>query len=409
MTIVECFEKSPFENMISTLTVKPDKLIFIGVENQMQDSVLLYKNFLKSKGIKTKVSTRGVDRNNLENIISVITDIIKNEKDCVFDIGGGEDTVILALGIVFERYKDKYPFKIQKINIPAGKIVDCDCDNEVVFTKAFSLTVKELISLHSGIISDEADCNHCSIKSVDKLWDISRKSPKDWNKVISTLNEFEKFNSRYDKINVVLDMNHLKSAVVDFSSKSVTYHNFVNLLISKGLIKDYHKHGSIVSYKYKSESVRSALNKAGNILEMKVAMEAKKLEENGKPFFDSCHMSVTIDWDCSAKEKTNMVDTKNEVDVILMKGLTPVFISCKNGNINDAEPYKLNTVAARFGGCYAKKVIIASDFERSSQKSEDAFFRRMKDMDIIFVPNVDSFTQSQWQEFFLELCSEITI
>ena len=43
-------------------------------------------------------------------------------------------------------------------------------------------------------------------------------------------------------------------------------------------------------------------------------------------------------------------ETKNEIDVMLMRGVVPVFVSCKNGAVKMDELYKLDTVAQRFGG-----------------------------------------------------------
>ena len=52
--------------------------------------------------------------------------------------------------------------------------------------------------------------------------------------------------------------------------------------------------------------------------------------------------------------------TANEIDFMLMKGLTPIFIPWKIGQVYDDELYKLESVANRFGGLYAKNVLIAT-------------------------------------------------
>ena len=50
-----------------------------------------------------------------------------------------------------------------------------------------------------------------------------------------------------------------------------------------------------------------------------------------------------------------------KIDVLTLKGNIPTFISCKSGKMdgNKALPalYELETVARRFGGKYAKKVL----------------------------------------------------
>ena len=61
-----------------------------------------------------------------------------------------------------------------------------------------------------------------------------------------------------------------------------------------------------------------------------------------------------------------------------MHGIVPVFVSCKNGNVDKHEVYKLNAVAERFGEKYAKKVLI------TNAKAEDIHSTviRAKDMGI---------------------------
>ena len=66
---------------------------------------------------------------------------------------------------------------------------------------------------------------------------------------------------------------------------------------------------------------------------------------------------VVIDWQT---DDPDGADVLNEIDLILMHQMTPVFISCKNGEVSNEELYKFNTVAERFGGKYAKKVLIAT-------------------------------------------------
>ena len=71
---------------------------------------------------------------------------------------------------------------------------------------------------------------------------------------------------------------------------------------------------------------------------------------------------VCIDWD----GETKGADTENEIDVMMMRGMIPVFVSCKNGFVETDELYKLATVAERFGGKYAKKALVASSLDLGS-------------------------------------------
>lgn len=81
-------------------------------------------------------------------------------------------------------------------------------------------------------------------------------------------------------------------------------------------------------------------------------------------------------------------DTEHEIDVILMKGLVPIFISCKNGYVDGTELYKLNTVAERFGGPYAQKVLIATYFGKSTVEGHKYFVQIAKGMKVQLIENV---------------------
>ncbi|MBP3941350.1 MAG: hypothetical protein J6D00_07675, partial [Christensenellaceae bacterium] len=91
-------------------------------------------------------------------------------------------------------------------------------------------------------------------------------------------------------------------------------------------------------------------------------------------------------------------ETRNEIDILLMRGVTPLFISCKNGSIGEEELYKLNTVALRFGSPLAKKMLIATDLEDRNSMSGKAFIQRARDMGIYVVPNAAELSRREWAE-----------
>lgn len=92
----------------------------------------------------------------------------------------------------------------------------------------------------------------------------------------------------------------------------------------------------------------------------------------------------------------------NEIDVILMKNLIPIFISCKNGQIEIDELYKLNTVAEPFGGKYAKKVLIASEIDKMGKVG--VYLKlRASEMGIRVIEDVDSMEETELKKAVLNL------
>ena len=389
MTIIESFEKAPIDNIISALESHADKIIFLGKIKQMEKPVSVYEKLLRSKGIQSEIVLRNVSRQNLDNILAVLTEIVETETQLVFDITGGEDLVLLAFGIIYERYKDSKPIKLQRFDVR---------------TEDYPLDVKELISLYGGIVIPEEPQPTVSnaLEEVDKLWNLARANSSKWNRSNSYFKELERKGERsHDELEMYLDFSEVKTKIDKYESK---FRDTISLL------KDFEKANLIlnlevghdtISYKYKNPFIKRCLIKAGDALEMKSYFEALTLTENGKPYFNDCYVSVNIDWDGIIHPlEDNWKDTTNEIDLMLMRGVTPIFISCKNGKIGEEELYKLNTVATRFGGKYAKKVLIATKLERESPVAKKSYMQRAKDMGVFLVPNAGQLSKQEWQEMF---------
>ena len=147
---------------------------------------------------------------------------------------------------------------------------------------------------------------------------------------------------------------------------------------------------STVTVSFKNEQVKKCLTKAGQALEMKVFITAKSvLDKENIPVYDDALNGVVIDWDGEFhdEEVEDLYDTENEIDVLLMHDIVPVFVSCKNGIVTSDELYKLDAVAERFGGQYAKKVLVATSIDCLGEAGK-YLRQRAKDMNIRLVENI---------------------
>lgn len=153
------------------------------------------------------------------------------------------------------------------------------------------------------------------------------------------------------------------------------------------------------SLRFKNEQVKRCLTKAGTILELKTYLIATSLtEQDGSARYNDVMTGVFIDWDGVVHEQTeSAVDTENEIDLVLMRGLVPVFVSCKNGAVGEAELYKLNTVANRFGGAYARKLLIGTTLGKSG-RGKQYFLQRAKDMKIQVLDEVHTLSDEQFRK-----------
>ena len=105
------------------------------------------------------------------------------------------------------------------------------------------------------------------------------------------------------------------------------------------------------------------------------------LDSSGERVYFDSKSSILIDWDGDTDTRSGHLDAENEIDVMLMHGALPVFISCKNGDFDIEELYKLNSVSMRFGREYAKKIIVSTALDSMGSKANH-IRERATDMDI---------------------------
>ncbi len=390
MTLIECFDQVPLENILGSLQLRPDLLIFLGDNDSMRRSARRYREFLARRGMDTQVILYPISSQDPAAVVRDLTELIARQDECVVDVTGGEDHVLLTLGAALACLtpQQRKQVRLQKFDISSGE--------------GKPLTVEELIALHGGKVHPRAlqVPSHVTVREIEPLWQLMRQDPKAWNKTLADLAELERYSE--DKQEIRLHLPLLSHSIADLERKEATVHRLVEQLDMCGAVTDFSSR-DVLRYRYRSSLIRSCLQKAGNLLEIKCLLEAREAKQDGAPFFHDCRMSVTIDWDGVVHTGAHPdPETRNEVDLILTRGPVPLFVSCKNGGIEEAELYKLNAVAARFGSTYAKKMLIASDLDQGNPRSDLAFAQRARDMGIYLVEHAAQLDKKGWREIWKE-------
>ena len=122
MTLIEIFDKTPIENIITTLALKPDRVIYVGADlRKIYRDIELYKKVLSGRGIKSELSVCGVAKNNLDGIVNNLYKIVSDQnEDYVVDFSGGDESSLVALGMILGDPKlaanKIYAFRINAIS-----------------------------------------------------------------------------------------------------------------------------------------------------------------------------------------------------------------------------------------------------------------------------------------------------
>ena len=165
-------------------------------------------------------------------------------------------------------------------------------------------------------------------------------------------------------------------------------------LSEKRLIENLRITPNEVTFGCKNQIVKTCILKVGTLLEYYISCACAQMKDNsGERYFGDVKTGVFIDWD----GKKTRDDVENEIDVLCTRGMIPVFISCKSGFVDSDELYKLSSVADRFGGKYARKILCVIDLDRHGT-SADSIRARAKDMGIKLIEKLEDMSLSELQK-----------
>jgi len=233
MTIIEFFDKALIENIAGALLCEPQQIILIGDGGkQLGRARSLYQNILARNNITTEISYKSVNRNNLQGIISLLEQIVVAHEDCIFDLTGGEELYLVAVGTIMERYKGRV--QCHRFNFKNNTLNDCDADGNVCNSKSFDISIEDNINIYGGeIVTDPQeeiytypwDFNEDFQHDIEVMWEICRKDTRLWNAHVGTLGAVCELFELQDTLSVSFE----KDLAVLALSKKVS-----NTLVSHG-------------------------------------------------------------------------------------------------------------------------------------------------------------------------------
>ena len=402
MTYIEFFDATASKNVGACLSYAPDRVVFIGGNtNTVNRHIANYTRVFEDRGIHIEFDHKTASKSNLENAVNLLKKLVETYDDCVFDITGGEEILNLALGVVCAKNPDRN-IQIHKFNLRTNSMYDCDKDGTTVFKDIPSLSVAENIRIYGGdILYGEIheektylwDLTPDFLEDIEKIWTVCKGNVRLWNVMCEIFDAIEEVGTvSEDALTTVAGRSTVEAYLSQNNNKYKPAHGIIKYLLDNGLLTFFDDADeTTITISYKNPQVKKCLTKAGQALEMKVFVTAREiLDDSGKIMYNDAVNGVVIDWDAELNEEESQeekYDTTNEIDILLMHNMIPVFISCKNGKVTAEELYKLNTVARRFGGEYAKMVLVATAIPKTGTQGE-YLRQRAEDMGIKLIEDV---------------------
>jgi len=358
---IEFLVAEPIENVITSLHFKIDKTVFLGYEDVIRTQKRAVERFLlKYCGVKEVVFCP-VSKNDFTQVTETIKNRVQKEKEqgnkLFFDITGGEAMVMAAFGMLSR----EMGAPMHMFDVPSAKLTELDTGLGISISKAaesrkLALNLNMYIEMHGGRINYRLNKALASAADEDfellmpKLWKVSKENAAVWN-------AFSDLLKRHSQTEYGLTVELSAREVASYLQESRTLNSLKRL---KELLEDCRQEGLLeqvscedgLYFRYKNAFVKECILNTGSILELHTYMEEKAKSSD-------CLVGIHLDWDGIFHEKGGE-DVLNEVDVLALQGYVPVFISCKNGHVDKEALYELEAVTDKFGGKYAKKVLVAT-------------------------------------------------
>lgn len=389
MTVLELFDKSSIDNLMTPLSYRADKVIYVGYDKQqLEKECRLFEKIFMARQMGVEVCPLCVSPGDDETILQCFIEIFQSERNLIVDLKGGDETLLLLLG---RAYEIVHPVSAQMHCMDSyGGAIQFHSAAYFSQTDTPALSVRETVELHGGVIADCTDvaqlavdpkqpCN--VIDDLQTMWEICCRNPNRWNSNANCLAEIDSAGI-CNGLEVMISAKEVKR-----QKKLSSYDKLVNTLIPlyrAGLITMLDIASSHISFVYKNRCVRECLRRAGLLLELKIFTAALQCrDEKNNPVFHDAMTGVVLDWSDVARKDA----TVNEADVILMRGMIPYFVSCKSGNVDEDELYKFAAVARKFGGRHVRKLMVLQTLSGNRGKDRH-FLNRAREMGIQVLYNV---------------------
>lgn len=369
-TLIELFGSEPLRNFLPALLCRPEKVIFIlpGYRNDPPRSFDTVKELIKTRLPDTEVLCRRADVFSMPEVFELLESITAEYEDVFIDVTGGSEPCIAAAGMISQKtglgilYFD--PIKRQltavKDGLPSTAIWK---DPLITCADMVSATGANIYGTHRGGF-DSLDAE--MVETANNVFDVIKKDYKRWARFAGYLS---KLMSEYGREAEVTGPIRLGGSSCDFG--------ILKQLMQRGVLT-YSDDGTDITIRFTHEPSAGLFTDPGAWLEYHVFITAKECG-----FFSDALISAKIDWD-GHTEDFRRADC--EIDLMLMRGITPVFISCKMGAPNKDALYEIKLLAERFGGGTARPVLVTGTEPR---KQNLTIYKKAKELRIAIIDGED--------------------
>lgn len=364
-TLIELYDAQPIDNVLGAEMFQPEEVVLICppdvAENEGLRSSL--KTYFKTRGCAVKVTFVPASLLDAAKVESTLRRVLESREDCAIDISGGSDAALFAAGAISGQtpvftysWKKNTFYEIK--NAPFARNLPCTIrlNAEACFLMAGGTLLPG--RMDNRLLKDR-------LPQIDRLFSVYSAYRRIWNRQVSF---FQKLTDEDEDSLLVKGSRTGKAAHGRVTADEALLRD----LEAAHLITELRVTDEEVSFRYPDEMVRFWLRDMGSALELQVYRACLAAD-----CFDDVILSAVVNWSADGKENRRSAVT-NEIDVMAVRGIQPVFISCKTCEIKTEALNELAILRERFGGKLSRAMIVTS----SPSKGRDVMRRRAAELGI---------------------------
>ena len=363
-TLIELYDERPIENVLAAEMFRPEEMVLVCPPHVAEMSGLRrsLKTYFARRGCPVKVTFVSTSLLDAVKVEKTLREVLSSREDCAIDISGGSDAALFAAGAISGdtpvftySWKKNSFFEIK--NAPFARDLPC----------TIRLNAEACFLMAGGtLLPGRADNEslRARLDEIDRLFSVYSAYRRIWNRQVSYFQKLTQGGERG------LDAQGSRTGKADHGRVTAD-EGLLRALSQAGLILDLECSSETVSFRYPDETVRFWLRDMGSALELHLFRACL-----AAGCFDDVVLSAVVSWNADDKKRDAVT---NEIDVMAVRGIQPVFISCKTCEIKTEALNELAILRDRFGGKTSRALIVTS---ASPSKGRAAMRRRAAELDI---------------------------
>ncbi len=368
MILISFYDNDVICDLMPVFTLKPDKVYVIyDIRRCRRNDIKNLTKAINKKLPESKVTPVECDSYSIKSTTAAFSKIIdENTGEKVYvDVTGGPE-LLTATGCSYARAKGGIPLYLDLERRLLYQVFD---ENESFKAARISLSdyltaigAKQFSNSHRVPVKEE----------FDRIMEMAEY-------IFDNLNAWSRFEKYMESViggeeiyEFIFDKREMMKTYSESNAEDMQ--KLLDKFCELGFVSSLSKIDYEISYK----KYRQYLTTYGIWLEMYIYIKALH-------YYDEVYLGFIIDWGNDDTVNSN----DNEIDVIVMDGSTPVFISCKTRKPEAKDVCEVGFLASRLGGKRARSVLATTYPVRDAGDANNSIYSRLKKFDVGLIETKD--------------------